>query len=125
MNDEKYTTALVQARCVSYDESLDPRGRWALPCEACGEWRYLQRHHRKYRSRGGRWKPSNVALLCAHCHQQCTDEYLWAMQRGFNVPSHENPAEVPILPWYTNGPVLLDDRGGYRAIGGLIGTRAE
>lgn len=110
--NEALCTALVRQRAVSYDPSVHYQGVEWMPCERCGDWsRNCERHHRLFRSRGGLWSPSNVVLICQQCHILATAERL---EPGWNVASHEVPAEVPVTLWYCESEALLDDEGGYR-----------
>ena len=111
--NEQECRELVKDRAVSYSDEL-----WSitshLPCECCGHWTTaLEMHHRKFRSRGGGWTPSNVIGLCHLCHVGATQEMDWARQAGLNVHTFEDPAKVAVQLWYTDAPVCLDDAGGY------------
>ena len=110
--NEKLCTDLVRNRAVSFDDSMHGQ-MGALPCETCGMWSHtLERHHRKFRSRGGLWAPSNIILICSACHADATDEAPWVSGRGLNVHSYQEPSEVPVWLWHS-GLSLLDDEGGY------------
>ncbi len=103
---------LVRNRAVSFDDSMHGQ-MGAIPCEVCGVWKSnLERHHRKFRSRGGLWVPSNILLLCNGCHEDATDEAPWIVGSGLNVHSYEEPTEVAVRLWYA-GMAILDDEGGY------------
>lgn len=109
MNEARCTT-LVRIRAASCDSQLDEH-HLCLPCESCGFYtRYLERHHRQFRSRGGLWVPSNVMLICNKCHVDATNEAPWIPGSGLNVHSYEEPTEVPVKLWHV-GLVMLDDEG--------------
>lgn len=112
--NEKLCTELVRARAISHDPSLvDDR---YIPCECCGRWvDNPERHHRKFRSRGGQWTPANVILLCNACHVSATNETIAANMGGLNVQSWQDPKSVGVALWHQDFKVLLDDEGGYRA----------
>jgi len=115
--NEALCTELVRHRAVSYDPSIPIDSSW-LPCEQCGRWKTaLERHHRKFRSRGGLWTPANVLLLCRDCHAAATDEAPWVAHTGLNVHTWEDPDQVPVKVWYEDAAVLLDDLGGYSLAG--------
>lgn len=83
-------------------------------CEFCGLYGTTL-DHRKPRSQGGLWEPSNIFALCGH---GTTGHHGWkehnpkdAAEKGLRVWSYQNPAEVAVLRrgiW-----VYLDDEGGY------------
>lgn len=99
---------------VSFDESLHELGSF-MPCECCGVWtERVEMHHRKFRSRGGLWLPSNILGLCPKCHDLATNESWLAQQRGLNVSTYENSTVIPVKLWHMDEPVLLDDLGGYK-----------
>lgn len=110
---EGRTTLLVQDRCIAafqgYYDSLGPY----LPCEYCGTWGNLERHHRQFRSRGGDWRPSNIILLCGQCHHLVTVAHNgWAREAGLWVSQWAKPEEVPVYVWYAESFVLFDNDGG-------------
>jgi hypothetical protein len=93
---------------------------WA--CAGCGldvtflQWRSIQ--HRKARGVGGTNALSNRIALCGSatsqgCHLLCEQRSPEMMARGLVVPSHEDPAQVPVVLW-TGRRVYLDDEGGVR-----------
>lgn len=104
----------VKQRAVSYDPSLHADTEH-LPCEGCGRWvNSYEMHHRQFRSRGGVWVPSNILLLCGWCHNCATDERPWAVARGFNVKTGQEPSRVPVRLWYADEALcLIGDDGGY------------
>lgn len=92
-------------------------GGLAPPCEGCGTFLLpLECHHRKFRSRGGLWKPSNILLLCTQCHLQATEETLWAQSHGWNIHTWEDSLLVPVTLWHTEVELWLDDEGGWTDI---------
>lgn len=86
-------------------------------CEVCGTHPGSERHHRKNRSQGGLWVPSNIILACFHCHKFITEHPNRARGEGWGslYPAWE-PAEVPIKLWYSIEMLLLDDEGGYTKV---------
>lgn len=111
------TTLLVQDRAVvpfdGFYESLGDK----LPCEYCGQWDYLERHHRQFRSRGGDWRPSNIMLLCPHHHHLVTECYNgWAREEGLWVSAWSTPELTPVHVWYADHLVLFDNDGGYTMV---------
>ncbi len=66
-------------------------------------------HHRQLRSQGGSDGPENRAALCGSGTTGC---HGWAHHNradaaGWVVPSHGDPARVPVLSW-DRGLILLD-----------------
>jgi 5-methylcytosine-specific restriction endonuclease McrA len=113
--DEARCRSLVTQRALipwSETEYGGPPG-----CEGCGTLRSIsfEMHHRRFRSRGGLWVPSNVILLCKRCHDGAGGELLWAQFRGYNVHTWEDTTQVPVQLWWSDRPVLLDDVGGVRS----------
>lgn len=84
-------------------------------CEGCGRARAASVHHRKPRSQGGPWCPSNLLALCGDgtrgCHGWAEHHPNDARICGWRVDSHDDPTAVParIHPW---GHVLLTQDGG-------------
>ncbi len=86
--------------------------------------------HRKNRSQGGDWAPSNGQLLCGSgttgCHGWKTANPRLAVTEGFSVPSwpQADPAQWParrlgpsgLLGWARRRWVLYDDEGGFGEI---------
>lgn len=71
-------------------------------------------HHRKNRSQGGTWAPSNLLHLCGDgtrgCHGWITEHPATSYIRGWAVRGHRNPSEVPVR--YRDGlAVYLGDMG--------------
>jgi 5-methylcytosine-specific restriction protein A len=80
-------------------------------CElGCGA-RASNMHHRRNRSQGGGWSPTNVAHLCGSgttgCHGWVTHNPVEAHDLGLTLWTGEEPADVPILT--ALGPVWLTD----------------
>ena len=106
--DLQVIRALVWARARGY-------------CEKCGgqlpdSWAL---HHRKLRSRGGKDEISNLLALHHECHNLGTDSVhanpSMATDKGFMVPSWEEPSEYPlILP--DGSVVKLTPEGNYQYI---------
>jgi len=72
--------------------------------------------HRKNRSQGGRWLPSNGLDACGSgvhgCHGYIHAYPEESYRKGWSVPSWADPAAVPFEhPDF--GPVLLDDTGDF------------
>lgn len=68
-------------------------------------------HHRRRRSQGGMWSPSNVVRLCIRCHQWVTVNPLDAEPLGWHIAGDVDPATVPVLIHMLGMRVLLDDLG--------------
>lgn len=93
-------------------------GLGAVPlCEICGAAYGTDFHHRRNRSQGGLWTPSNGLQLCREHHAMVTDTGGRRAEfeaSGWIVPSHADPARVPVLAchWPTGRRwVLLDPNG--------------
>jgi hypothetical protein len=104
----KYDPAESPARKAVYGRSNgDCEIRIPGVCTGRGtEW-----HHRRFRSQGGPWAPSNGLHLCGSCHQEVTDVRPEHDVNGWWVKSHEDWTSKPVLrrgEW-----VLLDDNGNY------------
>lgn len=95
------------------------RDRWALlrrdvfardngRCVCCGRrldvvlW---ECHHRRLRSAGGPDAMHNLVALCSDCHRWAHDRRLESEPLGFIVPSHADPAAMPVT--YADGTVRL------------------
>lgn len=88
-----------------------------IPCECCGEWCVPEMHHRRFRSRGGDWRPSNIIALCALDHHQVTTCHSgWARELGLSVSQFAQPEDVPVAVWYAHRPVLFDNDGGFAVV---------
>lgn len=84
-------------------------------CEKCGTRRGIQAHHRRPRGMGGSKlddtnTASNALLLCGDCHADIESNRDTAINRGWLVPQHHNPADIPVF--YRGTWVYLDDLGG-------------
>lgn len=116
---EAETREIVKRRSMLIYEMMRPV--WVdtiIPmCEFCGKRRLEEMHHRKFRSQGGEWTPSNIIGLCWQCHKQATIAPAWAYSLGLSVSGNGSCAESPVCVWYNEGPVVLDDSGGYSVAG--------
>ena len=71
-------------------------------CEGCGRLAPLERHHRRFRSRGGKTTPENLLLLCgmgntSGCHGKAHSAEPpagWAISQYDKRPDHEIPADT-------------------------------
>lgn len=87
-------------------------------CELCRAGSPLTFAHRRNRSHGGAWAPSNGLALCGSgttgCHGWTEANPTWAYQGGWRIHGDQTPpSEVPV--WLNNpwpGWWLLDDQGG-------------
>jgi hypothetical protein len=80
-------------------------------CEICGHLG-VQMHHRRNRSQGGRWVPSNIIHVCVECHAEIGAEPAWAVGSGYTVHGTVTvPSETPVRLWWTYEPALLGDDG--------------
>ncbi|WP_156096163.1 HNH endonuclease signature motif containing protein [Amycolatopsis jejuensis] len=77
-------------------------------CEKCGAGGVMHWHHRKRRSQGGTWAPSNGLRLCPPCHGWVHANPDEAKEHGWLVDRDADPAAVPFEHWQW-GPVLIDD----------------
>lgn len=108
---------LVRDRAVSAYGGLYDSYSETIPCEWCGKWCRPEMHHRRFRSRGGDWRPSNIIALCSECHHQvttCRDG--WSREFGLSVSQFQQPEDVSVPVWYEPDPVLFDNEGGFRTI---------
>lgn len=90
------------------------RERSAGICELCRTGRATDFQHRKNRSQGGQWSPSNGIHLCHTCHMDIHKHPEIAMEKGWTVPSFMDPAQVPVWVWQWpgRGYYLLTEWGG-------------
>ena len=65
-------------------------------CEKCGQQRGTEAHHRKNRSQGGTWEPTNILLLCHGCHAWITTHPALATDAGWAVSRNCEPHLVPV-----------------------------
>lgn len=114
--NEAECTHLVRIRAASpYPDISELHTK--LPCEYCGYFSdTLERHHRKYRSRGGLWTPANIVLICHHDHARVDADQRWAVQSGMAVHSWDQPELAPIDVWYCKTKVLFRNDGCYLPI---------
>lgn len=92
---EAKTRAIVKERCMGH-------------CERCAA-RGAEMHHRKNRSQGGEWSPSNIVCLCSKCHNWVGANPIAAHEVGLHVRPWEDPEDSPIKTG--NVPFLLDNDG--------------
>lgn len=96
-------------------------------CEICGHCRAATMHHRRKRSQGGPWAPSNVLHLCGDgttgCHGLITNTRTVFYARGWLVHSWDDWALTPVR-LAAVGLVLLDDSGMYRPAPELLAATA-
>lgn len=79
-------------------------------CEIGGTCRATDMHHRQNRSQGGQWTPENLLHVCRAHHQHVTVNPQAAREQGWTVPSHRDPAQVPV--WLAGrGYALLRNDG--------------
>jgi len=78
-------------------------------CEGCGKARAVEWSHRKARSQGGKWTPSNGMHLCRADHAWIHSNPNAANACGWYLRSWQNPAAEPVL--LGDRPVLLMDDG--------------
>lgn len=87
-------------------------------CEICGRNTATEWHHRKNRSQGGTWDPSNGLHVCTACHRRVTNtngsKPLY-YRLGWCVSREQDPAQVPVQINHgpTTGLYLLDNDGDY------------
>lgn len=87
-------------------------------CQACGialgSWAWKSVQHRKARGVGGTNDLSNLVLLCGSatsrgCHRLCEDRDQGMRDRGFWVPSWDDPAAIPVVRFDGSTVYLLAD----------------
>lgn len=108
------TIELVRGRALlGFIDTVDTYSDW-IPCECCGVWCIPEMHHRKFRSRGGDWRPSNIVALCPLCHHQVTTSHNgWAEEMGLAVSQFAQPEAIAVSVWYEPNPIMLDNDGGW------------
>ena len=98
-------------------------------CERCGRLGPTTVHHRKKRSAGGRWDPSNCVALCGH---GTAGDHGWAEANpneaeaeGFHVRPWQIPENIPVIHalygrvyLLENGEVSEANQGELAAAGG-------
>jgi hypothetical protein len=83
-------------------------------CEICGALRASEQHHRRNRSQGGQWQPSNILDLCSQDHKFITEHPEMAVRNGWSIQGTVAvPSETPCRR--RNELVLLDDAGDWEA----------
>lgn len=75
-----------------------------------GEW-----HHRRNRSQGGTWEPSNGLHLCSGCHRWITEHPAESYDEGWMLRAGHWPESTPVRTWH--GYLLLDDAGDWTNLG--------
>lgn len=93
-------------------------GDWrSAVCEKCGSTGPLSMHHRRKRSQGGGWEPSNIVILCGNgtmgCHGWVETNPTAANAEGWSLVGRDpDGSKVPIRHWRIGwARVLLDDQG--------------
>lgn len=103
------------------------RGRDGGRCVRCRRYGPANWDHRRNKSQGGLWAPSNGQLLCGSgttgCHGWKTANPREAIAEGWAVPGWADPLVWPARRWVDSSVgtltkvwVLYDDRGGFRRI---------
>jgi hypothetical protein len=82
-------------------------------CEKCGAGGPLEWHHRKNRSQGGTWQPSNGLRLCLPCHRQVTNTRPEYYDAGWCVKEWQTSADVPFEHWQFGKVRISDDSPTY------------
>ncbi len=91
-----------------------PGGR----CEACGQRKATDAHHRLLTAQGGPDVASNLAALCRNCHSWCHDHPHSAVARGLIVrPGPGEPWRNRAVLLWDDAIVTLDDDAGYGFVG--------
>jgi hypothetical protein len=106
--NEKECRRIVRARAGLGDPD-DAR------CERCGAPPPLTMHHRRNRSQGGQWVPSNIVALCG---DGVRGDHGWvganpteANAQGWSLRAGDDPLVVPVLHHGLGMRVRLDDEG--------------
>lgn len=84
--------------------------RAGYQCECCNRDLNslgVEIHHRMRRVAGGD-RLSNLLALSPACHQHWTTHPAEAIARGIIVPTHADPADVPVLWRGTSWSILTD-----------------
>lgn len=66
-------------------------------CEGCARAPATDWAHRKARSQGGKWCPSNGQHLCRSCHRFAHENPVKARSLGWSIRRGHTPAHVPAL----------------------------
>lgn len=84
-------------------------------CEICGSSPATDAAHRKPRSQGGLWSPSNLLDACHGCHMNNHANPNAAKAGKWHLPSWSDPLAEPVLLVLLGESmtVLLDDAGGW------------
>ncbi len=69
------------------------------------------KHHRQYRSRGGKDTPENLIAVCHRCHDWIHRNVSDSTARGLSVSRYRDPADVPVIR--LGKTVTLDSLGGW------------
>lgn len=83
-------------------------------CEGCGKYAPLERHHRRFRSRGGKTTVENVVLLCGWgnhtgCHGRAHSAN---PPRGWAISQYDRHEDA-LIPFESfDGLVRLTEDGG-------------
>jgi hypothetical protein len=83
-------------------------------CEICGLAPVTDAAHRKPRSQGGLWSPSNLLASCRPCHAGNHSQPVKAVANGWHLAMGSAPREEPTTLCIEGvfRKVLLDDAGG-------------
>lgn len=100
-----------------FEANLLLQRRAGVVCECCHLrlGATYERHHRQRRRDGGD-RLANLLILRPECHAYWTAHPAEAMARGIIVPTHADPAEIPVL-WRSVEWSLLDDSGARSRLG--------
>jgi hypothetical protein len=96
-------TGRLSLRAVTTQSPEEKRGKRLVKkrsgglCEVCGERRAAEWQHRKRRTQGGTWCPSNGLHCCVSCHSWITGNGLAARPGGWNLWRRDVPADEPVL----------------------------
>lgn len=94
------------------------RARSGGSCELCGH-PAVQQHHRRNRSQGGEWAPSNILHLCVRCHELIGRNIKTALVLGHTIQGTKAVPALESVWLYTATDVRerlevwLDDQGNY------------
>lgn len=82
-------------------------------CEGCGEFRPLELHHRRFRSRGGKHTVSNLVALCGWgnhtgCHGRAHNP---DAPEGWAISQYEKRPDIAVAFESVDGLVHLTDDG--------------
>jgi 5-methylcytosine-specific restriction endonuclease McrA len=86
-------------------------------CERDGSRDALSHHHRRKRSHGGGHAPSNIVLLCVHCHDWAEGHATTAQAEGWVLGPADDPLVVPVSHHPMQMRVRLDDDGFMTPVG--------